>query len=137
MAQESPSRFTESDLAALTDLHKFYFDLLVKGATFAATAQAATVAIGGQNLTDPGHIQMVGFGVGIVALLACVFFFASLTKLIEIDRWINEAHDQHRKAWRPHSDMLWKISLAAGSLNFIALSAAILAIIDPATFARP
>ena len=128
------SDITEADLAELTGLHKFYFDLLVKGAGFAATAQATIVAIGGGKITDPRQVQMVATGVGIIACLACVMFLMAVPKLIELDRWVEDAARALLKPWRPHAEMLPKLALVGGGLNFASLLAAVFALWNPVVF---
>jgi hypothetical protein len=127
--------YNDDDFTQLIEMHKFYFDLLVKGAGFAATAQAATVAIGGGRISDPGQIQLVAIGVAAIASFACIMFSLAIPRLTELDSWIGKAREHLDKPWRPHADMLPKLAIAGACLNFLSLVASVIAFTKPSVFA--
>lgn len=127
--------FSESDLAALVDLHKFYLELLIKGAAFSATAQGALIAIGGGNLSDTLHIRLVAFGVQLISVVAVALFLFSMAKLIELDDWVKAAFEQHQKPWRPHTEVLPRLAWTGAYLNAASLLAATTAFAFPSLFA--
>ncbi|MEM1166090.1 MAG: hypothetical protein AAGI30_07340 [Planctomycetota bacterium] len=134
--QKSEHReFTDADFEALTGMHKFYFEFLVKIGTFAATGQAAIVALGGGRLSDEFQIRFVALGVAFLATVASFVFFASWIRLRELNGWVKSAREQLRVPWYPHTGTLPWMAVFFGMLNVASCVAAIVVFFNPADFA--
>lgn len=126
--------FTEHDFDRLIDMHMFHYRRLIGLGGFSATAQAATVAIGGGNLTDPGQIRAVAIAVLIIALCVIVLFAASIRHVCEHHSWIVQAQQETGKSWRPHSEVLMPMTWGLLMLNVSSAIAAVAAIFRPNWF---
>jgi hypothetical protein len=120
----------------LIDLHKFYFENLIKSASFSFGIIGAFLAY---LITAKISISLIGLALWLPFLLSIWTFFIfgfGIWKTRDLSRWVHRYQKRLRIIWRPHAETLFYMSIAFAIL-FLLVTVGLGALIRNPEMLRP
>jgi hypothetical protein len=117
----------------LTELHKFYFEHIIKATAFGFAVIGAIVSY--VIATDMRDRQRVAVALAIPILLciaSCLIAVLGAVKLRELSRQVHRLQRELGLSWRPHAELLPLMSWSMAVLFFVTACGLVIVVLDAA-----
>jgi hypothetical protein len=114
-------KFAWTQFEKLIDLHKFYFENLIKSATFSFGIIGAIFTYVIKAELSESLVRVSLLLPLILSIGTSVIFFGGIDKAKEFNKWVKQIKGEIPLTWQPHAETLFQMCLIF-ALLFLAVS---------------